>query len=327
MSDLFHGDEADAFCADVIDAVRTAANDVTGSDVVVKVFKLGNSPLTCDDETTDTLHDFFQEGTNPIAAPDPATGNDELLHTDNEEWGAATAILAEDYPWRGNVRIIIPYSDEGPSDGDNLEFDDELSTNRVISQANANGVFVVPVMGFRDSQSVSVTHASLYSRIALATSGVSAVILDNNDSNMDEYSEAGTLLAGIIEGMVEDGLPCTEFAECGGCDADITNVFGPLGCPDNEVNVFDLLLLLANWTEVPGDPGTIPGDFTNASGTGPDGSVNVFDLLELLANWGPCDDPGQSMSLDEEDCFDLFFPDAMEKLQSCLEAVAEMQQQ
>ena len=55
---------------------------------------------------------------------------------------------------------------------------------------------------------------------------------------------------------------------------------GGVGCSgdcsgDLEVNVIDLLALLADW----GSPGS-PCDFDG------DGAVNVPDLLALLANWG-----------------------------------------
>lgn len=48
---------------------------------------------------------------------------------------------------------------------------------------------------------------------------------------------------------------------------------------DGEVNVFDMLQVLANWGPCPEGCDT---DFNN------DGVVNVFDLLEILSNWGPC---------------------------------------
>ena len=48
---------------------------------------------------------------------------------------------------------------------------------------------------------------------------------------------------------------------------------------DGEVNVFDLLDLLAQW----GTCGKVCSGDVNT-----DGVVDVFDLLDLLANWGPC---------------------------------------
>ena len=48
---------------------------------------------------------------------------------------------------------------------------------------------------------------------------------------------------------------------------------------DGEVNVTDLLNLLANWGAC---PGPCPQDITA------DGNVNVTDLLKLFSKWGPC---------------------------------------
>lgn len=61
-----------------------------------------------------------------------------------------------------------------------------------------------------------------------------------------------------------------------GCPADITASDG--GPPDGQIDVFDLLELLANWN-------------TNGRGANiapPNDIVDVFDLLELLANWDMC---------------------------------------
>jgi hypothetical protein len=55
------------------------------------------------------------------------------------------------------------------------------------------------------------------------------------------------------------------------CDGDIA--------PNGVVNVADLMVLLAQWGEVPPGPADINGD----------GFVDVNDLLILLENWGPCE--------------------------------------
>ncbi len=55
---------------------------------------------------------------------------------------------------------------------------------------------------------------------------------------------------------------------------------------DGFVNVFDLLDLLAAWgdCDLPCPP-SCDADITNADGTGTDCAVDVFDLLLLLSNW------------------------------------------
>ncbi|MCH7602806.1 MAG: hypothetical protein IIB54_08590, partial [Planctomycetes bacterium] len=55
------------------------------------------------------------------------------------------------------------------------------------------------------------------------------------------------------------------------------------GTPDGNVNVTDLLALLANWGGTP--------TLCDMAPPGGDGSVNVTDLLALLAAWGSCPAP------------------------------------
>ncbi len=55
------------------------------------------------------------------------------------------------------------------------------------------------------------------------------------------------------------------------------------GTPDGNVNVTDLLALLANWGGTP--------TLCDIAPPGGDGSVNVTDLLALLAAWGSCPAP------------------------------------
>ncbi len=61
------------------------------------------------------------------------------------------------------------------------------------------------------------------------------------------------------------------------CDADCA------GTPDGDVNVTDLLNLLANWGGTPTGCDIAP--------PGGDGTVNVTDLLALLGAWGSCFTP------------------------------------
>lgn len=79
---------------------------------------------------------------------------------------------------------------------------------------------------------------------------------------------------------------------------------------DGVVNVFDLLILLAEWGEC-ADPRDCPADLNG------DGVVNVHDLLILLANWGPCF-IGEAVSSDVQECYDLY-SDHEARLIDCLE--------
>jgi len=61
------------------------------------------------------------------------------------------------------------------------------------------------------------------------------------------------------------------------CPADLTDS-GDAGMPDNVVNMYDLLALLAGWG----------ADGPGADIAEPDDVIDVHDLLGLLAGWGPC---------------------------------------
>ena len=94
---------------------------------------------------------------------------------------------------------------------------------------------------------------------------------------LDDQTEANCLLApgatwlgeGIV--CVGDGPP--DSACLPPCPADCSIV------PDGQVNVTDLLALLAGW----GSTGSC-----DMAPPGGDGTINVTDLLALLAAWGPC---------------------------------------
>lgn len=91
--------------------------------------------------------------------------------------------------------------------------------------------------------------------------------------------------------------------------------FADLDC--NEiVGASDLLALLAAWGPCPAPPDACDADLDC------DGIVGASDLLLLLAVWDQC-----QMTVPTEipktvqDCFDRFYPDHMEALIACIEAI------
>lgn len=86
------------------------------------------------------------------------------------------------------------------------------------------------------------------------------------NSVLAQINQAIAELEGAIQ-QIEDPQPTPD------CAGDITG--------DGEVNVFDLLELLAAWGPCDAPTGC-PADLTG------DDVVNVFDLLELLSQWGSC---------------------------------------
>ena len=71
----------------------------------------------------------------------------------------------------------------------------------------------------------------------------------------------------------------TSVTVSGDVEVDPVGVYGDL-TGDDQVNVKDLLGLLAGWGDCPAKPEPCPADLNN------DGVVNVNDLLDLLAAWG-----------------------------------------
>jgi hypothetical protein len=67
----------------------------------------------------------------------------------DEDWGAGTTVVANQYPWRyGAVRVIIPVSDEGPENGNGC-YDpgsDRDAITAAITAAQNNNVIVFPIM-------------------------------------------------------------------------------------------------------------------------------------------------------------------------------------
>ena len=85
----------------------------------------------------------------------------------------------------------------------------------------------------------------------------------------------GSLVEAAIDDLTIIDFSCDDPADP--CPWDVAGA-------DSDVNLDDLLALLANWGPCP--VGECPWDVAGTSG--PDGDVNLDDLLALLANWGPC---------------------------------------
>ena len=88
----------------------------------------------------------------------------------NEDWAGATAIVAERHAWMPDaLRVIIPISDEGPEDGDPCEDPGpgRSSIVNAINVANANDVFVAPIMG----NGADACSAALAADLAAGTGG------------------------------------------------------------------------------------------------------------------------------------------------------------
>lgn len=107
---------------------------------------------------------------------DPPPGFESLVGCtagagDLENWALATAVVAERFPWQdGAVRLVMPFSDEGPFCGDPYDQDDEIAIDHAVSVAAANQVVVSPFVepGLNDQLDI------LAAVLAAGTSGTAA---------------------------------------------------------------------------------------------------------------------------------------------------------
>jgi len=117
---------------------------------------------------------------------------------DQEDWGDATAIVAEKFDWSPDaIRLIVPISDEDPQVGDGCDDSgsDRDSIENAVSAARANNVIVSPIV----AELVDGTPATiecikeLARRLATATGG-----------SVFKSSDPGSDLAGGIERIIEE---------------------------------------------------------------------------------------------------------------------------
>jgi hypothetical protein len=95
----------------------------------------------------------------------------------NEDWAAATAIVAENRTWTpGALRVIIPISDEGAENGDPCEDPglDRASITNAINVALVNDVVVTPITG----NGSSACTVALAADLAAGTGGTSFASID-----------------------------------------------------------------------------------------------------------------------------------------------------
>ncbi len=158
-------------------------------------------------------------GTTVPGAPAccPTLGN-------SEDWGPATAIIAQNFGWlQGAVRVIVPISDEGPRNGNPCNADDSASIQNAIAIANANNVICSPITGSMWSASDEACILSNASDLASGTGGMN--FLSSNPSQ-DLAAMISTLLTAA----------CESFSDCNangipdGCDLDSNGNGTPDDC-------------------------------------------------------------------------------------------------
>jgi len=193
-------DEAAALCNNISQVVF----DLGGLGIVVNPSFLG---ITANPSGT---FPCLTDNVSNLLGPAVPGGSDML--DDSEDWGPATAVVADRFPWTpGAIRVIVPISDEGAQDGDPCSDpggDRDAITN-AIAIANANSVIVSPISGTGSDACV----ITLATDLATATGGMTFA---STDPNAD--------LPGAINSIVL--AACESFSDCNengipdACDTD-----------------------------------------------------------------------------------------------------------
>jgi hypothetical protein len=246
-----------------------------------------------------------------------------------EDWGLATAVVAEQFDWRaGAVRIVLPVSDEGPHDGsgiDNFENNgdpndpcdniggDIESICHAIDIANIKSVHIVPLIGIAGNPSDQAQIEALATLLASETGG--SMLTLTNPLYFTFQSMSSDLAATIAE--LRDGCIAQNDCNVNGipdeCDvaSATVNDCNSNGIPD-ECEIANDQQLDCNFNTILDECDLIAGTSPDVNQNGipdecdefgcpadiqppPFGNfeVNIDDLVSVINNLGACD-PGTS---------------------------------
>lgn len=166
-------DESDALCANM----AAAASDLAelGITVYPRFLGITDTYFAC-------LEDYV---TNLIGTSVPGSSSCGTDIQTDEDWGPAVAALSERYPWTpGNVRLIVPISDEGPCRGNLCEDPgtDRDSITNAINIAVTNNCFVSTIIGTGATDCV----ITLAQDLAAGTRGTTFI----STNPADEFAQA-----------------------------------------------------------------------------------------------------------------------------------------
>ncbi|MEM1183592.1 MAG: hypothetical protein AAGI53_01180 [Planctomycetota bacterium] len=181
--------EAAALCSSVsaLDTGLAALN----FDAAVTVYGITNAPGGAFSCLQDSVSNAFG-----ASVPNGGTLNS------TEDWGEATAVVAERFPWAGDERIIVVVSDEAAQDGDPCDGSDEASVTNAVSIAQQNGVRVIGVA----AEGASPCVQGLMSDAAGATGGRWFLSTDPDADLVQGISDAISAVA-FSQDCDDDGVP------------------------------------------------------------------------------------------------------------------------
>ncbi len=229
--------EGNALCSTISGIVADLGTQgITVAHSVLAIYpNSGNDLFSCQTEL-DTVHVLLGDAVpnDPDGCPGDLSGNSSSEKDEN--WGPATAIIADRFAWTpGSTRLIIPVSDEGAclgssGNGCNDPGSDRDSVENAITVAVANGVIVSPITGDGSSSCV----IGLAQRMAMGTGGTAFM---SSDPSMDLAAGIANIILAACEAVdtCDDGDACTTDDSCdsGTCQGT------PVTClPDDECHSF-----------------------------------------------------------------------------------------
>ncbi|NNF43346.1 MAG: hypothetical protein HKN62_09915 [Phycisphaerales bacterium] len=236
-------DEATALCIGIL-------------PVQAELFELGIAAETTFLGITDLDSDFFcvPDTVLDVFGPDvPGDGTcgplDSHTGDEDESWAPATAIVADEFPWRpGAVRLIIPIGDEGPCGGDPCDdpgIDADAIANAIaVASGLPTPVIVSPITGTDADPCVVALAATL----AAGTGGESFETVDPDldlaAAVRDLVIDACTTISLTLEACCFDDGSCAalEPADCsagGGFPQGAGSVCGTIDCATIQACCFD----------------------------------------------------------------------------------------
>lgn len=176
----------------------------------------------------------------------PLTNGVDVVTDDQQEaWGPAIAVLAQEYAWvPGALRIIVALSDEGACNGndngaggsgacDQNFGDDTRATQNAIALAQANAVAVPMIIG----QGASACTTALATQMSLATGSTAIFSSSNSTAMLYALANQLAIVCNQTQVVCSDSDPCTIDT----CDAWSGEcVFTPRSCADEDVCTEDV---------------------------------------------------------------------------------------
>lgn len=200
-------DEAETLCStigDVVDALARRSIEVDHEILAISPNVTDDIP-PCISGLTNSVSTMFGTsvpGNNGACPADLDAPGDSGAFGKNENWGPATALVAQEFQWTpGAIRVIVPISDEGACLGTVCKDPgrDRDSIQNAIVIANQNNVIVSPITAYGSNRCV----ITLARDLAAGTGGTS---FGSTDPAED--------LAGAVNNLIDHA--CRSASDCNG---------------------------------------------------------------------------------------------------------------